>query len=397
MEILRNLARRKLRSGLTISGIVIGIFALTTMGAMAEHMNALLAGGETYFGSSISVHGDGQGQSLLPMTKVAEVAQVPGVTAASPSYGFNAKPGDQGGISFGPGDLILSWDPNLSHSAFNLNFTQGHAPTARGEVAMGSDIAREFNKKVGDTIDLPVRPVNAKPDFQSHTFTVVGLLSKTRTMPDTVAWITVPDAQMLLKDSLPAAIRDTVDTSQLTDSITAYGATGASLATLDQIAQRITDTVPGVQADKPSQTVGQFKSASTIFTAITTGAAVLALIVGGLSVINTMLMAVGERVREIGLKKAVGARTRHVLREFVTEAALIGAIGGALGYGLGVALTTALNALMGASNPNQELFLVTPTLTVLAIGFAVAMGTVAGIIPAWRAARLDPVTALRAQ
>lgn len=395
MEILRNLARRKLRSGLTISGIVIGIFALTTMGAMAEHMNALLAGGETYFGSSISVRADGQGQSLLPMSKVQDVAQVGGVSAASPSYGFDAKPGGGGGISFGPGDEILSWDPNLGRSAFALTFTRGHAPTAAGQVVLGSDIAQEFNKKLGDSIDLPVRPAGAKPGFQSHTFTVVGLTARTRTLPDSVAWITVADAQMLLKDNLPAAIRNTVDTSQLTENITAYGPPGASLAALDAIAQRISDEIPGVRADKPSDTVGQFKSASTIFTAITTGAAVLALVVGGLSVINTMLMAVGERVREIGLKKAVGARTRHVLREFVAEAGLIGAIGGTIGYLLGVALTTILNALMAASN--QELFLVTPALTGLAIGFAVALGTVAGVIPAWRAARLDPVTALRAQ
>jgi putative ABC transport system permease protein len=395
MEILRNLARRKLRSVLTISGIVIGIFALTTMGAMAEHMNALLGGGETYFGSSISIRADGQGQSLLPMSTVQDVAKVAGVAAASPSYGFSAKPGAGGGISFGPGDLILNWDPNLSRSAFRMTFAQGHAPDANGQVVLGTDIAKEFGKKVGDRIDLPIRPANAKPDFVNHTFTVVGLLNKTQTMPDTAAWITVQDSQTLLKDSLPAAIRDTVDTSQLTDGITAYGAAGASLATLDAIAQRITDQVPGVQADKPSNTVAQFKSASTIFTAITTGAAVLALVVGGLSVINTMLMAVGERVREIGLKKAVGARTRHILREFVAEAMLIGAIGGVLGYALGLVLTTVLNGIMAASN--QELFLVTPALTALAIGFAVALGTVAGIIPAWRASRLDPVTALRAQ
>ena len=395
MEILRNLARRKLRSVLTISGIVIGIFALTTMGAMAEHMNALLGGGETYFGSSISVNADGQGQSLLPMSTVQEVASVSGVTAASPAYAFNAKPDQGGGISFGPGDMLFNWDPNMARSAFQLTFAQGHAPAATGEVVLGSDIAREFGKRVGDRIDLPVRPANAKPDFVNHTFRVVGLTNKTQSLPDTVAWITTPDAQMLLKDSLPAAIQSNVDTTQLTEGITAFGAPGSSLATLDAIAQRITDQVPGVQAKKPSDTVAQFKSASTIFTAVTTGAAVLALVVGGLSVINTMLMAVGERVREIGLKKAVGARTRHVLREFVAEAALIGAIGGVVGYGLGVVLTTVLNGLMAASN--QELFLVTPALTALALGFAVALGTVAGIIPAWRAARLDPVTALRAQ
>jgi putative ABC transport system permease protein len=395
MEILRNLARRKLRSGLTISGIVIGIFALTTMGAMAEHMNALLGGGITYFGSSINIRADGQGQSLLPMSKVQEVAAVSGVTAASPSYGFDAKPGSGGGISFGPGDLILNWDPNIGRSAFPMTVAGGRTPAARGEVAMGADIAKEFGKKVGDRIDLPVRPANAKPDFVNHTFTVVGIFNKTQTMPDSVAWITTPDSQMLLKDGLPAAIRDTVDTGHLTEGITAYGPPGAGLAALDAVAKRITDQVPGVHADQPSNTVNQFKSASTIFTAITTGAAVLALVVGGLSVINTMLMAVGERVREIGLKKAVGARTRHVLREFVAEAMLIGAIGGVIGYALGVVLTIVLNSVMAASN--QELFLVTPALTALAIGFAVALGTVAGIIPAWRAARLDPVTALRAQ
>src|SRR6266567_4669550 len=339
MEILRNLARRKLRSVLTISGIVIGIFALTTMGAMAEHMNALLGGGVTYFGSSISVRADGQGQSLLPMSKVQEVAAVSGVTAASPSYAFNAKPGSGEGISFGPGDAILNWDPNITRSAFPMTLAAGRAPSARGEVAMGADIAKEFGKKVGDRIDLPVRPANAKPDFVNHTFTVVGLFNKTRTMPDSVAWITTPDSQMLLKDGLPAAIRDTVDTSQLTEGITAFGAPGAGLAALDAVAKRITDQVPGVHATLPSDTVNQFKSASTIFTAITTGAAVLALVVGGLSVINTMLMAVGERVREIGLKKAVGARTRHLLREFVAEAALMGALGGVVGYALGLALT----------------------------------------------------------
>jgi putative ABC transport system permease protein len=120
---------------------------------------------------------------------------------------------------------------------------------------------------------------------------------------------------------------------------------------------------------------------------------VLALVIGGLSVVNTMIMAVTERVREIGLKKAVGAHTGHVLREYLAEAVLIGFLGGAIGYLLGLGLTNLLNALGRASN--LELFLVTPALTALALGFAVALGALAGVIPAFRAARLDPVTALR--
>jgi len=104
-------------------------------------------------------------------------------------------------------------------------------------------------------------------------------------------------------------------------------------------------------------------------------------------------MSVSERVREIGLKKAVGARTRHILTEFLAEAGLMGLIGGMVGFLLGFALTT----LLDAGDASGGLFLVTPGLTGLAIGFAVALGAVAGLLPAIRAARLDPVAALRAQ
>src|SRR5258707_13228072 len=94
MEILRNIWRRKLRSTLTISGIVIGVLALTTMGALSENFNALLDGGVKYFSASIQVGPpDGQSASLLPLSKIDEIKQVPGVAAACPSYAFLAKPG----------------------------------------------------------------------------------------------------------------------------------------------------------------------------------------------------------------------------------------------------------------------------------------------------------------
>ena len=106
-----------------------------------------------------------------------------------------------------------------------------------------------------------------------------------------------------------------------------------------------------------------------------------------------MFMAVAERVREIGLKKAVGATTIDVMGEFLLEATLIGLIGGLLGYGIGAAITIVVNATTPAGQ--STLFLITPNLTILAIGFATALGAVAGVLPAWRAARMDPVIALR--
>ena len=96
MEIIRNITRRKLRSFLTISGIVIGVLALTTMGALAENFNALLDGGVRYFGSNVQVGPpDGQSAALIPMSKIDEIKQVDGVAAAFPSYGFQASPAEQ--------------------------------------------------------------------------------------------------------------------------------------------------------------------------------------------------------------------------------------------------------------------------------------------------------------
>jgi len=164
---------------------------------------------------------------------------------------------------------------------------------------------------------------------------------------------------------------------------------------LDALARRINSEVKDVKAVGPTELVQAFQAGAAIFTAITTGSALLALVVGGLSIINTMSMAVIERFREIGLKKAVGARTGHILREFLFESAAIGTVGGGLGLLLGWALTVAINAATASSN--LSLFLLTPRLVVVAAVFSIGLGALSGIIPALRAARLDPVTALRYQ
>ena len=395
MELIRNVARHKLRSFLTISGIVIGVLALTTMGALAENFNALLDGGVTYFGSSIQVGPpDGQTASLPPISKVDEIKRVDGVAAAFPTYGFSAKPGQITAVSFGIPDTIVAGDPAENDwSGVKTTFAQGHQldSSSTGQVVLGSTIDKEFGKKIGDTIDLPVKPADAKPDFVNHTFTVVGILNTTRTAPDTFAYINISDGQMLLKDSLPAALQIPVAT--ITEGIDVYGQPGTSISDLDKTADRINAEVSGVKATKPSQLVNSFKQGGAIFTAITTAAALLALIIGGLSVVNTMFMAVAERVREIGLKKAVGATTFNIMGEFLVEATFIGVVGGVVGYGLGALITIIANA---TTPPGQStLFLITPNLTILAIGFATVLGAVAGVLPAWRAARLDPVTALR--
>jgi putative ABC transport system permease protein len=396
MEIFRNMRRRKMRSSLTILGIVIGVIALTTMGALSEHLNTLVDGGVKYFGSNIQVTAPaGQSTQLLPMSAQAEIAARPGVVDVYAHYSFDARPGLGRGASFGPPDTIVATDPNeLNHGDLHLTVASGRhiAAGTRGEVLLGSVIAKDFGARVGSVVQLPQRPSDAQPGFVSHPFTVVGILNTTQTAPDNFAYINVADGQSLLRDSLPPALRSSVDVSAVAQSFAAYAAPGTSLAQLDSIASDINRNVPGVSAIKPSVTVAQFQSFSATFTDITVGAAILALVIGGLSVINTMVMTVSERVREIGLRKAIGARTGHILREYLREALAIGVIGGVIGWLLGFGLTSLINS---ASGLNGGLFLVTPRLTAIAIGFAAALATVAGVLPAIRAARMDPVRALR--
>ncbi len=394
-KVIRNLTRRKLRSTLTISGIVIGIFALTSMGAMAEHFNALIDGGVKYYATAIQVGADSSstfGGGLVPLSKASEIQAVPGVQSVMPAVMVDAKPGSTTVVSFGVPDYIANETPQRADSPIKLTFASGHdlSSNSSGDVVLGSSFAGEFHQKVGDTIALPIRPKDAKPDFVQHTYRVVGILNPTLTAPDNGAYVTMADAQQMLGDELSPALRGNINVYSVATSFTVYGQPGQNL---DQLADRITAAVPGVKATRPTDLVNSFKSGGALFTLITTGAAVLALVIGSLSVANTMIMAVTERVREIGLKKALGAHTSQIMREFLFEALAMGAIGGLVGFGLGVVATMIGNAT--ASAQSSQLFLVTPTLAAIALGFALALAAVAGVVPALRASRLDPVAALR--
>ncbi len=115
----------------------------------------------------------------------------------------------------------------------------------------------------------------------------------------------------------------------------------------------------------------------------------VSLLVGGIGIMNIMLVSVTERTREIGLRMAVGARTRDILRQFLTEAVSLSVLGGAVGIVLGVGVSRGLTSLLGWPT------LVAPSSIVVAFAFAAAVGIFFGYYPAWKAANLDPIEALR--
>jgi putative ABC transport system permease protein len=134
-----------------------------------------------------------------------------------------------------------------------------------------------------------------------------------------------------------------------------------------------------------------WKRISRILFAALPGLVAISLVVGGIVIMNIMLMAVAERTREIGIRKALGARRRDVLAQFVVESATLSTVGAVIGIGLGIGMAFTLKAL----TPFPAA--VAPWSVALAVALGVTVGMVAGIYPAYRASRLDPITALRAE
>lgn len=134
-----------------------------------------------------------------------------------------------------------------------------------------------------------------------------------------------------------------------------------------------------------------YGSATSNIYIVTIGVAAISLVVGGIVVMNIMLVSVTERTKEIGIRKAIGARRKDILTQFLIEAVTVTAIGGAIGVGTGFGLAYVISALIGFP------LLVSVTSAVLGVGVSSVVGIVSGLWPAYRAAKLDPIEALRAE
>jgi putative ABC transport system permease protein len=145
--------------------------------------------------------------------------------------------------------------------------------------------------------------------------------------------------------------------------------------------------------DEFAKILGMITGTMTMLLAAIAG---ISLIVGGVGIMNIMLVSVTERTREIGIRMAVGARPRDILRQFLTEAVLLSCIGGLIGFALGVGASTGLTMLINALSSGTEWqVVISVPAGVIAFLFAAAVGIFFGYYPARRASRLDPIESLR--
>jgi putative ABC transport system permease protein len=384
MGIVRNVFRRKGRAFLTIFGITIGVFALVVMGAMAEKLNLMVDGGISYYGDKVTVTDAGAQGTFggpLSLSKVREIERVPGVSRASASLGMLLE-NKSASMSIGVPPMIMATDFRANgYEKFKVTYSEGRAlhDGDRGVVSLGCDMAKKFGAKVGDTVKV-----------RGKLFTVVGIADRTLTAPDMCVTMSLADGQELFLQDLPAAVRDRVDPTDLCTSIAVYPKSGVDA---EKLAKAVERKVGGIKAAGPSAFKDSVGASMKMFNGIIFSVALIALIVGGMSVVNTMTMAVAERTREIGIRKAIGASSFAIVRQFIAESGVIGIVGGLTGLALGAAAAAALNA--GGAAEGTQLFLVTSRLALGALAFALFLGVTSGLYPAYSASRLSPVRALR--
>ena len=382
--VLRNLRARLSRTLLTVAGIATGILALVVVGSLAERLHEIVSrslaiNARTVFAvidESTLLRGD----AVAVRAAGVKLTQLSGVASVVPEVVLPYRTDRAAGGRFGAPALIFGFaGGERAARARTLTLAAGREalPDEDRVAVVGADFATTEHVNVADVIAL-----------YGSSYTVIGVYAKSFTLFDSAVVVPFSDAQGLLAQSIPP---DAATVPR--NGITAFLVLPKNGVDTSLLAARIAQ-IPGLSARDPAELAASIGSTVNVFDAIVFGAAAIALIVAAFSIVNTMTIAVTERTREIGIRKAIGARDADVLAEFVLEAAAIGAFGGAAGIALGAVLVAYFDG-RSANAGTLALFALSPRVVGGAFIFAVLLSMIAGFIPAIIAARLAPAEALR--
>ena len=394
---LRALRRNILRSFLTMLGIIVGISAVivgVSMGAgakaevdkriagMGQNLLTVMSGNMSRGGVR---GGFGMAPNLNPTDYEAIRKEVTGIAAASPEVRTS------GQIAVGNQNTLVQVSgvssEYLAARSWNVqagdNFTDTDVRNANKVCLIGATTARTL---FGENID----PVGQVIRIKSAPFTIVGWLEAKGSGSfgqDQDDVILVPYTSVMKRLSGDTRFRSIFVQAESPEAIPDVQ---QQITELLRQRHQITEGKDDDFMVRTQQETSDFFNANNrIMTILISFFAGISLVVGGIGIMNIMLVSVTERTREIGIRLAVGARGRDVLRQFLTEAVLLSALGGALGIATGYWLAPLLTKFAGFPT------LISQTSVLLAFTVSAIIGIVFGFFPALKAARLDPIEALR--
>ena len=400
LEALESLSGNKLRSGLTVLGIVIGVAAVIAMLAVGKGAEASITGSISGIGTNLLFvfRGD-PGDNIRnpkPLTlgdadALRDQFAAPSVEAVAPALQGS------GMVSFGGEQTspdVLGVTPeyfqvrnyNVSEGEF---ITEEHMLGRASVVLLGSEVAENLfghaDGVTGETIRIEGQPFRVIGVLESKGGGAFGSEDNQVIIPFTTA-----QARLIRRST-----SDRVDII-FVQAVSGDVVTQASeeIATILRTRHRTPVGADDFTIFTQQDLLSTFQSITGILTIFLGGIAGISLLVGGIGIMNIMLVSVTERTREIGLRKALGARRRDILTQFLTESSLLSLIGGIIGIIFGWLIAFAVGKIAEANNTAFTPVVGLDAVT-LATLFSAAVGLFFGIYPANRAAGLEPVEALR--
>jgi ABC-type antimicrobial peptide transport system permease subunit len=360
--VFRNLWRRKARSLLTMLGIGIGVAAVIALGAMAQGIAegyAAFAGGS---GADLLVTKTDAGDLTLSTVdemageRIAQLADVHNVSGVI----FNIVK-----LEKIPYFIVGGYDPE-EVAIQHFKIVEGQPLSRDKEIILGNQAADNLKKSIGDTIRLYETP-----------FRIVGIYETGQSFEDGGGIISLNDAQAIFKKPR---------------QVTFFEVQVRDPTQLDGVKARIEQLFDDLSVSEASDVADEQVTVQSM-KAMAWGIGLIAVLIGGLGMMNTMVMSVFEQTREIGVLRAVGWRKGRVLRLIMSQSLVLSALGGLLGIGIGLGLVGLINHTPAISSYAPGV--VQPSLLVQGMIVALVLGTVGGLYPAWRAAGLSPIEAMR--
>jgi putative ABC transport system permease protein len=387
------LAAARLRAVLTMLGVIIGVGSIVALVSVAQGATSGITDRIQNLGTNLLTVQPGSSTSgfvrqgagtatTLTLGDSEAIASLTDVAAVAPQVSAQA--------------VVVAGDKNTTTSV--VGTTADYLAVRTYEMWQGSfltDVANQESLRVAvlgsttaDDLGLDESSIGSEILIGGIPFRVVGILqakgsSGTGSQDDQVL-VPIATAQRYFVSG--TKVRSIAVSVASADQI---ALTKARLTALLQERHGTDGTNDDFNIADQAQLLDTFSSVTGLLTLLLAGIASISLVVGGIGIMNIMLVSVRERTREIGIRKAVGARGSDILLQFLVEALVLSLLGGLIGIVLGVAASAVIAAIAGWG------FSFSPITVVVAVGFSLVVGVVFGVWPARQAARLDPITALR--